>query len=215
MTAIVNAADREYSAATGPKAADTLDDRLEGKEALIEKPVRVTATWGVANERYSAPVTLERIDERDTYLTFFVRCEDGTHLWVHDVEAFDAPTSTEATTTEVTEAERLRANYLRVYTELNEFKTLVRDVAIRVAAEQGWCDDGLNAVLEELGLEPKTPPRKRITYTLEVQVYATGDGGENNARHSIANVDVDLDSDWEDVEVADYTVTDCGVEDAE
>jgi hypothetical protein len=48
---------------------------------------------------------------------------------------------------------------------LTRFQEQVRDVAIRVAEEQSWCDNGLNEVLEELGLE-----RKEKEYEVEVRV---------------------------------------------
>ena len=40
--------------------------------------------------------------------------------------------------------------------DLERFKDQVRDKAIEVAEEQSWCDEGLNSVLSELGLEPKS-----------------------------------------------------------
>lgn len=46
--------------------------------------------------------------------------------------------------------------------ELAEFKTAVRQRALQAAAEEGWCDDGLNQALRELGLEEKPPPRPRV-----------------------------------------------------
>ncbi len=51
-------------------------------------------------------------------------------------------------------------------TALDEYKKLVRRVAIRVAKEQSWCDDGLNKVLEELFL-----PKKQ-TFRVPVEVTA-------------------------------------------
>ncbi len=51
--------------------------------------------------------------------------------------------------------------------ELLSFRDQVREVAIRVAGENGWCDSGLNEVLDELGLDPKTS-----TWLVEVEVTA-------------------------------------------
>lgn len=47
----------------------------------------------------------------------------------------------------------------------DRFRKQVREVAIRVAEEQNWCDQGLNEVLDELGLD-----RKEIEYNVTVNV---------------------------------------------
>lgn len=47
------------------------------------------------------------------------------------------------------------------------FREQVREVAIRVAGEQEWCDPGLNGVLRELGL-----PEKVVAFKVAIQVTA-------------------------------------------
>ena len=61
--------------------------------------------------------------------------------------------------------------------ELEEFRTKVREVAIRVAEEMDWCNDGLNEVLEELGL-PKLVTQWRVT----VEVIVVDQSDEDEAR---------------------------------
>jgi hypothetical protein len=61
----------------------------------------------------------------------------------------------------VAENERLNNRVTELVTEnafwvrlIDAFRIQVRDVAIDVASEQGWCESGLNRRLEELGLDP-------------------------------------------------------------
>lgn len=63
---------------------------------------------------------------------------------------------------ELTRTQALSRQFLD---QLERYKTKVREVAIRVADEQSWCDQGLNDVLEELGLEPNLH-----TYRVTVRV---------------------------------------------
>lgn len=51
--------------------------------------------------------------------------------------------------------------------ELEAYKEQVREVAIRVADDQGWCRDGLNETLEELGLKKFV---KKYLVTVQVKV---------------------------------------------
>jgi hypothetical protein len=66
-----------------------------------------------------------------------------------------------------TASESARANAMEQINALERFRTEVRDTAIRVAGENSWCDQGLNEVLSELGLDPKT-----TEWTVEVAVVA-------------------------------------------
>jgi hypothetical protein len=70
--------------------------------------------------------------------------------------------------------------------ELDRYKRKVREVAIRVADEQGWCNEGLNEVLEELDLDPFYKTRtfdvevvqtatRSVTITVEVEAENVGD----------------------------------------
>lgn len=60
-----------------------------------------------------------------------------------------------------------------VQDELTRFRRRVRDTAIRVADENGWCDDGLNDVLTELDLEPKAPPVRSFAVEVTLQARQT------------------------------------------
>lgn len=51
---------------------------------------------------------------------------------------------------------------------LDAFRAQVREEAIRVAESQGWCDEGLNRTLENLGLDPVTKE-----WLVNVEVTAT------------------------------------------
>lgn len=66
------------------------------------------------------------------------------------------------------EVQMVRNARITAQRDHEEFRVKVRDVAIRVARQQDWCDEGLNDVLEELGL-----PRKTQAYDVEVDVEFT------------------------------------------
>lgn len=55
---------------------------------------------------------------------------------------------------------------MQTFSQLEAYKAKVRALAIRVAAEQGWCDSGLNSALEELGLPPKREFMVPVEFTL-------------------------------------------------
>jgi hypothetical protein len=95
-------------------------------------------------------------------------------------------------------------------------------VAIREAEEQGWCDDGLNEVLKELGL-----PLKATDVELEVEVkekgYRTGrvtvtvengstmdDDERDEKARELAYKEWENDSitDWDEWETDEATETD-------
>lgn len=52
-----------------------------------------------------------------------------------------------------------------VRAEFDAFRQLVREEAIRVARDQGWCDSGLNRTLSRLGLPEKRDVRVRVQVT--------------------------------------------------
>jgi hypothetical protein len=60
---------------------------------------------------------------------------------------------------------------LALQREFDAYKRQVREEALAVAAEQNWCDEGLNAALERLGLEPR-----QNTYDVDVTFTATRAG---------------------------------------
>lgn len=94
---------------------------------------------------------------------------DAEQLLARTVDALARPQGTAA---EVADLQRrldeAQATLRRLETTHEQFRQDVRDLAIRTAADQGWCDDGLNRGLRELGLDPKTRE-----YEVEVEVTAT------------------------------------------
>jgi hypothetical protein len=57
-----------------------------------------------------------------------------------------------------------------------EYKAKVREIAIEVAQEQGWCKNGLNEVLRELDITPAGQRvRALIRYEVEVEFDAPMD----------------------------------------
>jgi hypothetical protein len=53
----------------------------------------------------------------------------------------------------------------RVKAEFQEFRRLVRQVAYEAKEEEGWCESGVNAKLEKLGLPPKRDFRVPVEVT--------------------------------------------------
>jgi hypothetical protein len=74
------------------------------------------------------------------------------------------------------------------------FKRRVREHAIEVAQRQGWCDQGLNESLEELGLPGY---HREWTMTLTVTVTVSGADSEDEAvrwaERAISSTDGDVD----------------------
>lgn len=67
---------------------------------------------------------------------------------------------------------------------LEEFQTKVRETAIRVADEMGWCRDGLNAELVALGLKPVADPIR-----VPVKLTLAGVGKEVVIRMEVRDAD--------------------------
>lgn len=95
---------------------------------------------------------------------------------------------------------RLKA-LLAVRAEFEAFKEQVREKAIEVAASNGWCDEGLNEVLKELGLEPKTRSFNvivRVYGFQDVEVEIDEAANWDDAREQALNMDLDTSSyGWE------------------
>jgi hypothetical protein len=64
--------------------------------------------------------------------------------------------------------------------DLDEYKAFVREVAIDMGTAQGWCDDGVNGVLEELGLDRKTR-KYRVRVRVEAYQYVDVEVEAENA----------------------------------
>lgn len=78
-----------------------------------------------------------------------------------------------------------------------------REVAIRAAQEQGWCDNGLNEALEEIGLDPKgTGAQTTFTFQITVE-HEPGQISPQELRDDLVGVinHASQDDDWAD----DYT----------
>jgi hypothetical protein len=112
----------------------------------------------------------------------------------------------------------LEEKYEALVREHEAFKIKVRDMAIQTAAEQSWCDDGLEEALDELGLER---PDVRVSATVTVTFGVTGttktltSDMETFLGNSLVRLNnVGLDEDWQNASV-DYTeikVTNCEVQ---
>jgi hypothetical protein len=77
-----------------------------------------------------------------------------------------------------------------VRASLERFRQSVRETAIQVAAEQGWCRQGLNDTLRDLGLDPvptefrvklRVPAWQTIEATVEIDDLDTEDQNEAGA----------------------------------
>lgn len=231
-----------WNAAEGSPEVETLraslEERLDG--LTVGDSVRALQNWGSDNEQVDGQVgVLERIDRADARMTFSVTGLDcpGGQMWLHRVglvepKKAEAPTlddvpeppgtietmqkqiedlraALDARTAEVGE-QRVRANDLN--TSLIAFQQQVREVAIRVADEQSWCDDGLNEVLEELGLDKKEPPEYDIEVHVTYRFRATRANNQSDepSEEFITNSlrcidDPTLDDDFE-VESSDYSI---------
>lgn len=97
---------------------------------------------------------------------------------------------------------------------LDTFRAEVRTVAIRVAEEQGWCDEGLNDVLAELGMEPKETEWEvevEVTARQTVTVRVTAKD-EAEAQEKIVDGEVDVETDrsnweWQTADDLDFLST--------
>lgn len=202
----------------------THPERLERMGTSIGNRVRVVSVASPVDiGRVGTEARLERADTGDARLTFYVKFDDEQYLWVHDVaEITSVVPVTEPEVTVSSELAEARRSLLSANQQIaslegivsgyriqqRNFAEQVRDVAIRVAESEGWCDDGLNEVLEELGLEPKRAKEYRIEVT--VRYVLTG-------RPTVANADsvtedwvsnsvkigedIRLDDDWDECDV--------------
>lgn len=102
-----------------------------------------------------------------------------------------------------------RRELARTRSELDAFKAQVREVAIRVADEQDWCNPGLNAVLDELGLPKKVTRFKvPVTVTASQQVWVEVDADdEDDALDQVERSDVRDAIDRNDWEINDWEKT--------
>ena len=103
--------------------------------------------------------------------------------------------------------------------ELEAYKARVREVAIRVADEQGWCREGRDEVLRELDIEPpvmryefEVTVRLKVTATTTDSTFASDSDAHEFANDSVRSFAFEniepFDSDWcnQDVEVDEITI---------
>jgi hypothetical protein len=94
------------------------------------------------------------------------------------------------------------AETANVRREYDRFREQVRDVAIRVAEDEGWCDSGLNEVLRELGLPPKTTTwRVPVVARAEQVVYVEVEAADEDEAVQLAE---DLSTSEYDDEIDAY-----------
>ena len=105
------------------------------------------------------------------------------------------------------EGERRRAQYAdprerlaAAGRALESFKVRVRERALECKADEGWCDEGFNAAMRDLGL-----PELSSTYLARVSVYVRVVNAESEsvAREWIGQA---LDSTDSDVTIRDWDV---------
>mgnify|MGYP001550756403 CR=1 FL=1 len=143
--------------------------------------VKVTKATDGSKWLVGMVLPIHHTDVHDPSLTYSVdvtgvvfpnghRGGDGEGMYVHDVEVVATPVADfdPKPMADRTDMSALHARIRTLEMEHEQFRTQVREKAIEVAANEGWCDSGLNEALEELGLEPKTR-----TFDVEVQVTAS------------------------------------------
>ena len=174
-------------------------------------PVLIRQVCFPEHEQYvNTEAVLQSVDRNAPWRTFMVRVPNCSVFWVHNVTRPEAVSEEPATASE-SDLLQTRLTLQREAEARHEaFRTQVRDVAIRVAEEQGWCDDGLNDVLDELGLDPKEFPRQRITVkvTRTFTIEATPNRLDPDEEWTKASLSLDgfgdptLDGDWFDENVS-------------
>lgn len=147
-------------------------------------------------------------------------------LWVHDVQKYEPPEETDAERidqltslvaslrTRLAEVEQLRReDGNRFDAKLEEIGRAAKDLAV----EHDWCSV-VRDKMAELGV-PWPEDRWTFVVTVEYEVTATRSGdsrepSESFIESSIATNELDLDNDWDDVEVNVASVSASQVEQA-
>lgn len=76
-------------------------------------------------------------------------------------------------------------------TELERFRTQVRELALRVKADESWCDAGFNQAMDELGLDRLESEYRvyvDVTATQTVEIVVTA-SSEDDASDIVGNYD--------------------------
>jgi hypothetical protein len=179
-----------------------------GLEPFTEKRVRVVApiqrVVADLGSRYDEDSAREWLSARRTNLAGYLRPEN---------DEIGEPT-VEVTEDTPREDDSVEKDYRADTDDLDEYKAFVREVAIEMGTAQGWCDDGVNGVLDELGLPRKT---REFRVAVQIQAYQTvyvdvtasdesaarDQVGRSTIRYAIDSSEWSWDGDWEsdDVEV--------------
>lgn len=93
--------------------------------------------------------------------------------------------------------------------KLEDFRTQVRDKAIEVANEQGWCSAGLNETLEELDL-PKVPSSYKRTSLIRVTHAWENDDDAQGEEPGIDTVSIGTHKYGVYLETTDFEVVELG-----
>jgi hypothetical protein len=128
-------------------------------------------------------------------------------------------------------AERLRIELAAAQNATNaviavheDFKKKVRKLALQVKEDNGWCDDGFNTVMRELGL-PELPHTFRVKLTLtatrevEVDVDASdlepGNRDDEGVRSYLDDIDAVREYVSSELGYGDWDLTEVEVESVE
>lgn len=183
-----------------PGVEGTLPARLA--KAGASHTVMIMTVCNEDHREYAGTIaTFTKIDPDDADMTFQVTTWDGKTFWVHAVEP-----ASEVAVLQV-ELQKAREAVSAANDLLCRYQGQVRDKAIEVANEQGWCDAGLNEVLDDLGLQRKEPKKFRFEVTATFEVEATVEAGNESevsndwiqaSLSTGSSVTISLDGDWEE-----------------
>jgi hypothetical protein len=170
-----------------------------GLEPFTEKRVRVVApiqrVVADLGSRYDEDSAREWLSARRTNLAGYLRPEN---------DEIGEPT-VEVTEDTPREDDSVEKDYRADTDDLDEYKAFVREVAIEMGTAQGWCDDGVNGVLEELGLDRKTR-KYRVRVRVEAYQYVDVEVEAENA--DAAESEVDSDAVQEEVDAYSWYTND-------
>jgi hypothetical protein len=158
-------------------------------------------TWAYAVEPITADDATAPIDEPEKEFTFDELKSEHAML-KNELAGVNADRDLAVTRLEAAQSAGRRAER-----ELDSFKTLVRDTAIEYQQEHSSsiCEDGLNEFLDALGLDPVSQPLEEFEVTVKFIVRARkterGDTEDTTFLERSISADLNVDSDWDDVEV--------------
>lgn len=167
-----------------------------------EVGTRVIVTDAYDENDHGTNVELLQFDAADPSLTYRVKFDDGRETYVRNVAL--PPTTVDDI---IEQIERLNTALRTVRREFDLFKEQVRDVAIRVQGEQSWCLEGLNRVLEELGLPGHMLEREfEVTVTVRATQQATVTVTAISEDHARELVDNGFDLVWDELDAGEWVI---------